>query len=179
MEENNRLMVQCISHSESATKYTAPMALEVKLNTVKILKDSTPLPLLDKQGHVIKLSQPGGDIDPADMRQSMLTPRPQQVAKDVRMQGKNVVVDLHIEQLTDDTDHMSTEQILQHQLAAFENALNSAMLQGADSLKIIHGVGNGTLRHQIHKALAHTPGIRFFEDVQKEKFGYGATLVHF
>jgi dsDNA-specific endonuclease/ATPase MutS2 len=41
----------------------------------------------------------------------------------------------------------------------------------------IHGAGNGTLRKEIHRQLSRNKDIKFFEEAQKEKFGYGATLV--
>jgi len=41
----------------------------------------------------------------------------------------------------------------------------------------IHGVGNGTLRHMVHKKLSQYTNIKFYKDSMREKFGYGATLV--
>jgi dsDNA-specific endonuclease/ATPase MutS2 len=46
-------------------------------------------------------------------------------------------------------------------------------------ITFIHGVGNGTLRHQIHKQLSQMAEQLTFKDAQKEKFGYGATKVVF
>ena len=40
----------------------------------------------------------------------------------------------------------------------------------------IHGMGNGVLRKEIHRQLSRNKGIKFFEDVRKEKFGFDATL---
>jgi dsDNA-specific endonuclease/ATPase MutS2 len=46
-----------------------------------------------------------------------------------------------------------------------------------DEIIFIHGVGNGVLRNAIHKRLSGNKNVQYFEDAQKEKFGYGATKV--
>ncbi len=67
--------------------------------------------------------------------------------------------------------------ILRLQLDAFEDALSRALATNMHEIVFIHGTGNGTLRKEIHKNLSRNRDIKFFEDAQKEKFGYGATLV--
>jgi dsDNA-specific endonuclease/ATPase MutS2 len=46
-----------------------------------------------------------------------------------------------------------------------------------DEIIFIHGVGNGTLRNELHKRLSGHKNVKYYEDAQKEKFGYGATKV--
>jgi dsDNA-specific endonuclease/ATPase MutS2 len=46
-----------------------------------------------------------------------------------------------------------------------------------DEITFIHGIGNGVLRKEIHKYLSHLGNIKYFQDTQKSRFGYGATLV--
>jgi dsDNA-specific endonuclease/ATPase MutS2 len=46
-----------------------------------------------------------------------------------------------------------------------------------DEITFIHGVGNGVLRDSIHKRLSGNKNVQYYEDVQKDKFGYGATKV--
>ncbi len=46
-----------------------------------------------------------------------------------------------------------------------------------DEITFVHGVGSGTLRREIQKRLSGMKSILYFQDAQREKFGYGATLV--
>jgi dsDNA-specific endonuclease/ATPase MutS2 len=55
--------------------------------------------------------------------------------------------------------------------------LANALATDMEEITFIHGVGNGTLKNAIHKALARNKNIKFFQDAQKDKFGYGATFV--
>ncbi|MBX0290241.1 Smr/MutS family protein [Hymenobacter sp. HSC-4F20] len=88
-------------------------------------------------------------------------------------------VDLHLEALMPEggTAGLSNTAILKLQLEAFEDALSRALATNMHEIIFIHGSGNGTLRKELHKLLSRNRDIKFFEDSQKEKFGYGATLV--
>ncbi|WP_460612281.1 MULTISPECIES: Smr/MutS family protein [Hymenobacter] len=88
-------------------------------------------------------------------------------------------VDLHLEALMPEggTEGMSNTAILKLQLEAFEDTLSRALATNMHEIVFIHGSGNGTLRKELHKLLSRNRDIKFFEDSQKEKFGYGATLV--
>ncbi len=86
--------------------------------------------------------------------------------------------DLHFEALRpDNTEELSNTAILRLQLDAFEDALSRALATNMHEIVFIHGMGNGTLRKEIHRQLSRNKDIKFFEDSRKEKFGYGATLV--
>ncbi|MGI4886262.1 MAG: Smr/MutS family protein [Janthinobacterium lividum] len=86
--------------------------------------------------------------------------------------------DLHFEALRpDNAEELSNTAILRIQLDAFEDALVRALATNMHEIVFIHGMGNGTLRKEIHRQLSRNKDIKFFEDSRKEKFGYGATLV--
>ncbi|GAA3929801.1 Smr/MutS family protein [Hymenobacter algoricola] len=90
-------------------------------------------------------------------------------------------VDLHLEALRPDAateePPLSNTAILKLQIDAFEDTLSRALATNMHEIVFIHGSGNGTLRKELHKLLSRNKDIKFFEDAQKEKFGYGATLV--
>lgn len=91
-------------------------------------------------------------------------------------------LDLHIEQLSSRAAQLSSDEILQTQLRAFEQAFDQALAVGQPVLTLVHGVSNPTLRLAIHRRLsaaAQNGLIAHFEDVQKERLGYGATKVTF
>jgi len=87
-------------------------------------------------------------------------------------------IDLHVEALQLDISEMPGNQILDRQLTEFKNYLEQAIASGLDQVLIIHGTGNGTLRQEIHRRLGKHPNVAYYKDARKEKFGYGATVVH-
>jgi len=87
------------------------------------------------------------------------------------------VVDLHIEKLKTDFSRLSNDEILKIQLGAFEDNLERAIANGMDEITFIHGSGSGVLRTELHRRLSKNQHVQYYKDAQKEKFGYGATLV--
>ncbi len=86
-------------------------------------------------------------------------------------------VDLHIEQLSKNALSMDNAQMLDLQLRTFETKFENAIASGMDEIVFIHGVGNGVLKEQIQRKLAGHKNVAWFQDAQKEKFGYGATRI--
>ncbi|MTB51094.1 Smr/MutS family protein [Lewinella sp. W8] len=89
------------------------------------------------------------------------------------------VLDLHLEALVKDPKSVPRHQVLSTQLRYFDDYLERALRLGVDQVFIVHGVGNGVLKKEIHKRLRQTPFIRKFTNEYHPKFGYGATEVTF
>ena len=89
------------------------------------------------------------------------------------------VVDLHIEKLTDNWKHLSNFDILLMQLNAFEKYYELAIAHQQSELIVIHGVGEGRLRDEIHERLRHKDEVRSFVNQYHLSYGYGATEVYF
>jgi len=89
------------------------------------------------------------------------------------------VVDLHMEKLSDNWKHMSNFEILTMQLNEFEKWYELAVAHLQQSLVVIHGVGTGKLRDEIHDILKTKKEVRFFINQYDPRFGYGATEIFF
>ncbi len=88
-----------------------------------------------------------------------------------------VEIDLHIEELIDSHRGMSNGEILSVQMANFKRELNAAIHRKAKKMIVIHGVGEGTLKSEIHMELYnHYPNMEF-HDANYRKYGYGATEI--
>ena len=85
--------------------------------------------------------------------------------------------DLHAEALGLEEEKMFPTEILEAQLSAFNNTLDMAIVQGMREITFIHGVGAGTLKKKLIQEIRKRKEVRFWEDAQKEKFGYGATKI--
>lgn len=89
------------------------------------------------------------------------------------------VVDLHIEKLADDWKHLRNHEIMALQLRTFEKYYDLAIAHHQHSLTIIHGVGEGVLRDEIHAILRLKKEVKSFVNQYHSRYGYGATEIYF
>ncbi|HMU47441.1 MAG TPA: Smr/MutS family protein [Chitinophagaceae bacterium] len=95
------------------------------------------------------------------------------------LEPARTVVDLHIEKITDDWKHLSNFEILSLQLKTFEKYYHLAIVHHQPSLIVIHGVGEGRLRDEIHDILRLKSEVKSFVNQYDPRFGYGATEIFF
>ncbi|ANI90345.1 hypothetical protein A9P82_14210 [Arachidicoccus ginsenosidimutans] len=89
------------------------------------------------------------------------------------------VVDLHIEKITDDYKGLNNYEIVSLQLKEFEKWYDIAVANMQPNLVIIHGVGKGVLRDEIHNMLKTKKEVQSFVNQYDPRFGYGATEIFF
>lgn len=89
------------------------------------------------------------------------------------------VIDLHIEKLTDKHSSMSNFEMLTLQLKELEKWVDLAVAHHQYELTVIHGVGTGRLREEIHEYLKTRREVKHFINQYDPRFGYGATQVYF
>ncbi|GAB4091988.1 Smr/MutS family protein [Flaviaesturariibacter terrae] len=102
-------------------------------------------------------------------------------ASDVRrhLPPARTVVDLHIEKLVDDHSGMSNTAILGIQLKEFEKWYDLALAHRLPKLTVIHGIGKGRLRDDIHDILRRKKEVKSFVNQYSADFGFGATEIFF
>jgi hypothetical protein len=89
------------------------------------------------------------------------------------------VVDLHIEKLTDNWKGLTNTAILDIQLREFEKWYDLAIAHRLPQLIVIHGIGKGRLRDDIHDILRRKKQVRSFVNQFHPSFGWGATEIYF
>lgn len=89
------------------------------------------------------------------------------------------VIDIHIEKLTDNHKQLSNYEIMQLQLKEFEKYLELSLAHHQPSLVVIHGVGEGRLRDEIHEILKNKKEVSSFINQFHPLYGYGATEIYF
>jgi hypothetical protein len=87
------------------------------------------------------------------------------------------VLDLHIEKLTDNYAGMSAAEKLAFQLGVFEKYMEKAELHYLQHVFIIHGIGKGRLKDEIHELLKLRPSVKSFVQQYHPWYGNGATEV--
>lgn len=157
-----------------------PLVKRLKPKAQAFFKSKQNVPVLNQPGHLFQLDDETSNAamtPPADSIKSALL-SPKNEPDTVPIDKPEAVVDLHIEKLLPGGQPgKSPGDLVEVQLRAFEKNLDSAIASGMPDITFIHGVGSGKLRQEIHRMLSRHPHVRFFEDAQKQKFGYGATKV--
>ncbi len=89
------------------------------------------------------------------------------------------VVDLHIEKLTNNWQELTNFEILTIQLLNFEKYYDLALAHKQNQIIMIHGVGEGKLKDEIHELLKLKVEVKSFVNQYNAQYGYGATEIYF
>ncbi len=89
------------------------------------------------------------------------------------------VVDLHIEKITNEYKGLNNYKIVVLQLKEFEKWYDIAVENMQPNLIVIHGIGKGVLREEIHNILKTKKEVKNFVNQYDARFGYGATEIFF
>ncbi len=173
-EEWPTLLIQFFPIHTRIEKMEQSFERKIKFKASSFFKSKGKAPLLEKNGYVFQLSDQSKEIDVKALNKELNPTKDSAVTKFERPAKE---IDLHIEKLSKEHEFMSNSEMLRLQMEVFEKALNSAIATGMDEISFIHGIGNGVLRKEIHKYLSQLDNIKYFQDTQKSRFGYGATLV--
>ncbi|GAB3989405.1 hypothetical protein GCM10028807_14240 [Spirosoma daeguense] len=171
-----------------------PLIKRFKARATTFFKAKTTIPVLNQPGFLTQLDADNSEsqlssastnrpatskpvtLRPDELKAEMLKPKnePEQVS----IARPSSVVDLHVEALLPNgAGNRTPADLLKLQLHTFERTIENAIASGMSDITFIHGVGSGALRTELHKRLGQHPNVKFFEDAQKQKFGYGATRV--
>lgn len=85
-------------------------------------------------------------------------------------------IDLHTHQLMDTERGKSKHELLTYQLFIFKKCLEKARYKHLRKLIVIHGVGKGILKAEIHDFLLGHPNVYFY-DADFRDYGKGATEI--
>lgn len=174
--------VQALFFKQGNGPIKPPFQKRIKCRAQSFYKRKLAAPVLGKDAYLYQLDEESGAVAPtptagisaAELRERMLSPQPEPE----RLPAKPAaVIDLHLEKLTDDSGKLSNTQKLTLQISTFERQLEAAIAAGMNDITFIHGAGQGVLRTEIHRRLSKHQNVKYFEDAQKQQFGYGATFV--
>jgi len=149
---------------------------KIKFKANNFFKSKQKISFLQQEGYLFQLDQDNVAVDPQKLKENFFKLNDPNTT-DSRDRERSEIIDLHIEKILPEHEGLTNAEILNYQLDTFEKKLDNAIAMGLDEVIFIHGVGNGTLRHMVHKKLSQYTNIKFYKDSMREKFGYGATLV--
>lgn len=180
-EEWGTFVFQAFYYRLAFMSLREPLIKKIKFRANTFFNNKQKAPILAKDAYVYQLDAEESKaarplkIEPEKIIEKMFDTQVNETK--VNLPKPSPSVDLHIEVLTKDFLSMSNTQMLNLQLETFEKQFEAAIANGMDEITFIHGIGNGVLRTELHKKLSKHKNVKFFEDTQKEKFGYGATKI--
>jgi len=164
------LKISVLHYQQNNTQYEDPLHCSINFHAKSFFSNKKNTPILDKEGHVYQINQSSSKPQISTLKHEV-----DNITSENSLVRPEDIVDLHIEKLTD--PKLPKNEVLPYQLRVFENTLASALATGMSEITFIHGHGSGVLKHEIHKTLSNHKNVAFFQDAQKNKFGYGATYV--
>lgn len=99
--------------------------------------------------------------------------------KNRKAESIQTTIDLHIDKLREDWRSMDKSEILHYQLSEFEKQLDKIYGHRLPQMTVIHGVGKGRLKEEIHEILKYKSEVKNFVHQYHPWYGYGATEIYF
>lgn len=97
-------------------------------------------------------------------------------SKKIEKKHQVIEIDLHIDELIDNTTGLSNTDMLQLQIKKFNDTLHEHTKKG-QKIVFIHGKGEGVLRNALLEELKKKYKNYTYQDASFQEYGYGATLV--
>lgn len=91
--------------------------------------------------------------------------------------AEKIEVDLHINELLDNTSGLSNADMLKVQIDKFKSTLEENKRRKGQKIVFIHGKGEGILRNEIVKLLKTQYKSYQYQDASFREYGFGATMV--
>jgi DNA-nicking Smr family endonuclease len=167
-EQRNDLQLNLLYYKTKSTTYREPLSKKIKFQAKAFFKSFKQVPLIDQKGYLYQIDQNAEKITP-----NLFTSDSNEI-NDVDV--PEAIIDLHADQLPN-AQQIPSVEILNEQLQLFQKKLDAAVATNMTEITFIHGNGNGVLRSKIQKNLSEHSQVAYYQDAQKNKFGYGATYV--
>lgn len=190
LNELEHVAIQLIAYKDGKNFTLKPaVGVELRVDTVKFYKLHTfresvyfeePSLIYD----VVKDDEPVKQYfaDANALKEALLQKKNPEKPKSqsiVKPQKHNdiIEVDLHINELLDNTTNMTNSEMLDYQLGVFNKTLNEYKDKKGQKIVFIHGKGEGVLRNAILKELKSKYRNYSYQDASFREYGFGATMV--
>jgi hypothetical protein len=111
------------------------------------------------------------------MYQKSKTEEKRPLVRPARKEGGLVVVDLHADEILENTNGMNASDILNYQLDVFRKTLQDYAKKKGTKIVFVHGKGEGVLRQAIINDLRYRFKSYTYQDASFQEYGYGATQI--
>lgn len=190
LNELEHVAVQLIAYKEDKTFLLKPAVnVELRVDTVKFYKLHTFTESVYFEEPSLRYAIVENDIpvrqvfaDAESLQQALMQKKTEDKTKPqpiVKQPRKNdiIEVDLHINELLDNTTGMSNSEMLEYQLDVFRKTLEGYKAKKGQRIVFIHGKGDGVLRNALLKELKSKYKTYSSQDASFREYGFGATMV--
>ena len=190
LNDREHVAVQFIAFKEGRSFAMKPaVSVELRIDTVKFYKlhtfqesefFETPALIYDIVKDDVPTKQvyvSAEELQSALLKKTVVDkPKSQPI---VKRGGKNEIleIDLHINELLDDTHGMSNSEILNYQLDKFREVLEQYKNKREQRIVFIHGKGDGVLRKALLDELKRKYPTFRHQDASFQEYGFGATMI--
>lgn len=189
LNEMERVAVQLVAYKDDRSFQLKPaVSQEIRIDTVKFYKLHTfqPSDFFNEPALIYDIVKDDESpkqvfVSAEDIKEALLqksvpaAPRKQPQLK--AMKNDIVEVDLHINELLDDTTGMGNAEMLNYQLDVFRKTLDEYKNRKGQRIVFIHGKGDGVLRRAILDELKRKYKTYQSQDASFREYGFGATMV--
>ncbi len=177
---------QLLFFGEEEKEFNPPVSKVFKVNPVKLYKEKSFQPnlLFAKNAMVLQITQnimqtELNKLTEEDLKQVIKAKEKETEASEEpkKKPAEIVEIDLHINELIENTAGLNNAEILEIQLEKVESEMKSAIQSRAKRIVFIHGVGQGVLKQEVAKLLKSKFSKYYFQDASFREYGYGATMV--
>uniref|UniRef100_UPI003216E35D Smr/MutS family protein n=1 Tax=uncultured Draconibacterium sp. TaxID=1573823 RepID=UPI003216E35D len=177
---------QLIYFRNSDNEWNQPVVKQFRVNPVKFYKESTFLQNSYFRTNAIilqitpdPLKTELDKLTQADFKKVVKSKEIQQKTKQKlrKRTTEEVVIDLHINELLDNSEGLSNREILEIQMETVAAEMNTAIKGHVKRIVFIHGVGQGVLKQEVANLLKRKFKKYYFQDASFKEYGYGATMV--
>lgn len=174
----DRLYIQVLFTPSGSEKIPEPQSAVIR-HQVPALADPSGWPVLEaiaSRGLQFRIC--GAQSTSEDVKKSESSPKSQIVEREAFVLSERDgfhEIDLHIEELLENTAGMDNSAIIRHQMRVFEQCIDEARVRKLWKFVAIHGVGKGVLREAVRQCIKDE-GLHF-QDASYQRYGYGATEV--
>ena len=193
LNELERVNLQFIAFKEEKNYMKKPAVdVELRIDTVKFYKlhtFNTDSLFFDEPAlvyDIVRDDRPVRQVyvEADELKEALLQKkkedsRPRHTPQPARKQkaDNTVEVDLHIHELLDNTNGMTSGDMLNYQLDVFRKTMDEYRGKKNQRLVFIHGKGEGVLRNALLKELKSKYGSCLSQDASFREYGFGALLV--
>ena len=174
---------QLLFFRKSGTQLEEPVQKEIRISPIKFFKASsfarnnyfsTPALLIQLTEHPLKAEL--DKLTDKDFQHVTLSKEPKKLTPTPIPTSELVEIDLHINQLLDDSRGLTNADMLKLQLDTFKKEMDKAIATGVKKIIFIHGVGDGVLKNELRRELQRKYAKYPYQDASFREYGFGATM---
>lgn len=188
LNDRERVCVQFISYKKDKTfDIKNPCSVEIRIDTVKFYKlhsfrendyfdDEAILYYIMRKDLPEKEFVVSAEELEQAMREKVITERREKQPA-TKQSGGIIEIDLHIDELLDNTSGLSSKDMLEYQLAHFNKVMELNKNKKGQKIVFIHGKGDGVLKTALLKELKDKYKKVYYQDASFKEYGFGATMI--